>query len=80
VKCLCTLSYRLIYLYCTNLSKTIEIDDMMHGWGVGGVGGGFPGFHQRPQRFEETYHCYSVAFADKPHLEVRSARIRLKHE
>ena len=53
---------------------------MMHGWGVGGVGGGFPGFHQRPQRFEETYHCYSVAFADKPHLEVRLARIRLKHE
>ena len=45
---------------------------MMHGWGMGGAGGGFPGFHhQRPQRFEETYHCYSVAFADKPHLEVR---------
>ena len=45
---------------------------MMHGWGIGGGGnGGFPGFHhQRPQRFEETYHCYSVAFADKPHLEV----------
>lgn len=42
----------------------------MHGWGMGGAGGGFPGFHQRPRRFEETYHCYSVAFADKPHLEV----------
>ena len=41
---------------------------MMHGWGLGG-GGGFPGHHQRA-RFEETYHCYSVAFADKAHLEV----------
>jgi hypothetical protein len=48
---------------------------MMHGWGLGGAmgggGGGFPGFHQRMARFEETYHCYSVAFADKAHLEVR---------
>jgi hypothetical protein len=46
---------------------------MMPTWGIGrgGGGGGFPGFHQAPQRFEETYHCYSVAFADKPHLEVR---------
>jgi hypothetical protein len=23
-----------------------------------------------PQRFEECYHCYSVAYADKSHLEV----------
>jgi hypothetical protein len=51
---------------------------MMHGWGLGGAmggsGGGFPGFHQRMARFEETYHCYSVAFADKAHLEVRACR------
>ena len=42
---------------------------MMHGWG-GGFGGGFGG-HSR--RFEEQYHCYSVAYADKSHLEVRLA-------
>ncbi len=30
----------------------------------GGFGGG------APQRFEECYHCYSVAYADKSHLEV----------
>jgi len=24
-----------------------------------------------PTRFEEQYHCYSVAYADKSHLEVR---------
>ena len=23
------------------------------------------------RRFEEQYHCYSVAYADKSHLEVR---------
>ncbi len=34
----------------------------------GGYGGGFGG----NRRFEEQYHCYSVAYADKPHLEVRS--------
>lgn len=43
----------------------------------GGGGGGFPFFHH-PQsmmgraRFEEQYHCYSVAYADKAHLEVRT--------
>jgi hypothetical protein len=50
----------------------------MHGWGMGGDGGGgFPGFQPRmvQQRFEETYHCYSVAFADKPHLEVRVSNV-----
>jgi len=31
----------------------------------GGYGGGFGG----NRRFEEQYHCYSVAYADKPHLE-----------
>ena len=36
---------------------------MMNGWGFVGRGG-------YPQRFEEQYHCYSVAHADKPHLEV----------
>ena len=30
----------------------------------GGFGGG------APQRFEECYHCYSVAYADKSQLEV----------
>mmetsp|Transcript_453 Transcript_453/g.721 ORF Transcript_453/g.721 Transcript_453/m.721 type:complete len:394 (-) Transcript_453:60-1241(-) len=33
---------------------------MMNGWGFAG---------RQPQRFEEQYHCYSVAYADKPHLE-----------
>nr|BAT25223.1 host ubiquitin fusion degradation [Nitzschia sp. IriIs04] len=39
---------------------------MMHGWGFagGGFGGGFGN-----ARFEEQYHCYSVAYADKSHLE-----------
>jgi hypothetical protein len=34
---------------------------MMHGWGMGAY----------PRRFEEQYHCFSVAHADKAHLEVR---------
>lgn len=38
---------------------------MMEGWGFAGGRGGFP------RRFEEQYHCYSVAYADKAHLEVR---------
>lgn len=29
------------------------------------MGGGLP------RTFEEQYHCYSVAYADKAHLEVR---------
>jgi len=40
----------------------------MASWGLGALGGGFP---MGRQRFEEQYHCYSVAFAEKPHLEVR---------
>mmetsp|Transcript_15630 Transcript_15630/g.19061 ORF Transcript_15630/g.19061 Transcript_15630/m.19061 type:complete len:427 (+) Transcript_15630:109-1389(+) len=32
-------------------------------WGFGGPGLGMP------SRFEEQYHCYSVAYADKSHLE-----------
>ena len=32
----------------------------------GAGGGGFGA----PRRFEEQYHCYSVAYADKAHLEV----------
>lgn len=36
----------------------------MNGWGFVGGRGSFP------QRFEEQYHCYSVAYADKAHLEV----------
>jgi len=35
----------------------------MEGWGFAGGRGGFP------RRFEEQYHCYSVAYADKAHLE-----------
>jgi hypothetical protein len=47
---------------------------MMQNWGLGGLGGGgggggFQGGAR--QKFEEQYHCYSVAFAEKPHLEVR---------
>jgi ubiquitin fusion degradation protein 1 len=40
---------------------------MMHGWGMlgGAGGGGYPTM----RRFEEQYHCYSVAYADKAHLE-----------
>ena len=37
---------------------------MMPGWGAFGMGGGMP------RTFEEQYHCYSVAYADKAHLEV----------
>lgn len=29
-----------------------------------------------PMRFEEQYHCYSMAYAEKAHLEV-SQRIRV---
>lgn len=39
----------------------------------GGLGGG--GFPPR-QVFEEQYHCYSVAYADKAHLEVREGTER----
>mmetsp|Transcript_17439 Transcript_17439/g.36585 ORF Transcript_17439/g.36585 Transcript_17439/m.36585 type:complete len:427 (-) Transcript_17439:270-1550(-) len=36
---------------------------MMGGWGFLG------GRHALPDRFEEQYHCYSAAYADKSHLE-----------
>jgi len=51
---------------------------MMPGWGMPGMmgGGGAGGF--APRRFEEQYHCYSVAYADKAHLEVRLFVFRLK--
>jgi len=44
---------------------------MMHGWGGGGGGYGGGGFGGggAARRFEEQYHCYSVAYADKAHLE-----------
>jgi hypothetical protein len=45
---------------------------MMQNWGLGALGGGFPAARQR---FEEQYHCYSVAFAEKPHLEVRTVTV-----
>ncbi|CAJ1918503.1 unnamed protein product [Cylindrotheca closterium] len=41
---------------------------MMGGWGFAGGGYGGSGF-PRSGRFEEQYHCYSVAYADKAHLE-----------
>lgn len=44
---------------------------MMHGGGFFGVGG-FGSGYGAPRRFEEQYHCYSVAYADKIHLEVSS--------
>lgn len=44
---------------------------MMNGWGFGGAGGGGMGGYPSARRFEEQYHCYSVAYADKAHLEVR---------
>jgi len=43
---------------------------MMHGGGF--FGGGFGGSFGMPsRRFDEQYFCYSVAHADKSHLEVR---------
>ena len=36
---------------------------MNFGWGGGAFGG-------MPSRFEEQYHCYSMAYAEKGHLEV----------
>lgn len=42
---------------------------MMPGFGFGGMG--FPA----QRRFEEQYHCYSVAYADKTHLEVSTLQI-----
>jgi hypothetical protein len=47
---------------------------MMNGWGFsgGGYGAGFGS----SRRFEEQYHCYSVAYADKPQLEVRVQNYR----
>lgn len=39
------------------------------GYGGGYGGGGFGGGFISNRRFEEQYHCYSVAYADKPHLE-----------
>jgi hypothetical protein len=47
---------------------------MMQSWGLGGLGGRFPAVRQK---FEEQYHCYSVAFAEKPHLEVRTSVMSL---
>ncbi len=41
------------------------------GGGYGSYGGSYGGGYGSNRRFEEQYHCYSVAYADKPHLEVR---------
>lgn len=37
-------------------------------WGFMGGRGGLP------DKFEEQYHCYSAAMADKTHLEVSRCR------
>jgi hypothetical protein len=42
------------------------------GGGYGG-GGGLPAGYGSNRRFEEQYHCYSVAYAGKSHLEVRTS-------
>ena len=42
-------------------------------WGFGGMMGGGAAL---PSRFEEQYHCYSAAVADKAHLEVRAGFFR----
>lgn len=48
----------------------IAINNMLHGWGGPfGIGGGH--LMGMGDRFEEQYHCYSMAYADKAHLEVR---------
>lgn len=60
---------------------------MMHGWGFGGGGGmhggggggGFAGLMGR-QIFEEQYHCYSVAYADKSQLEVSTVLYNSRKE
>jgi hypothetical protein len=51
----------------------------MHGWFAGAGGAGHARF------FQEDYHCYSVAYADKTHLEVcllawRMTFIRVRKE
>jgi hypothetical protein len=45
--------------------------------GGGFFGAGFGGGYGVSRRFEEQYHCYSVAYADKSHLEVRKRRCLL---
>ena len=59
LSCIVTASTR------TNQYSASTLLKMMNGWGFVGGRAGFP------QRFEEQYHCYSVAYADKAHLEVR---------
>ena len=46
-----------------------ELPQTTRMWGF--AGGGMAGAYGAPRRFEEQYHCYSVAYADKAHLEVR---------
>jgi len=41
-------------------------------WGFMGGGRG-----ALPDKFEEQYHCYSAAMADKAHLEVSRIRGRI---
>ena len=49
---------------------------MSFGFGFGGMGGMGGGM---PTRFEEQYHCYSVAYADKSHLEVSEHADKFTH-
>jgi hypothetical protein len=44
---------------------------MNFGFGFGGLGA------MMPTKFEEQYHCYSVAYADKSHLEVSKQVVRM---
>ena len=44
------------------LRKKVDVN-MSFGFGFRGMGG-------MPNKFVEQYHCYSVAYADRAHLEV----------
>ncbi len=48
---------------------------MLHSWG-GPFGIGGAHMMRMGDRFEEQYHCYSMAFADKAHLEVNMSNDR----
>lgn len=46
---------------------------MLHSWG-GPFGIGAAHMMRMGDRFEEQYHCYSMAYADKAHLEVSTLK------
>lgn len=51
---------------------------MLHSWG-GPFGIGSAHMMRMGDRFEEQYHCYSMAFADKAHLEVSMLNYRKRY-